>query len=112
MPTLPSIQSYYDYSTFQDSGVSLHIPAEHFSTRLLLFFKKANQSSPPNRPEGRDSFEAHLPAGREHAERGCSFWRIGERPILQKPHGLMIELDETLWTFDLSRELPGTNHWD
>jgi hypothetical protein len=35
------------------------------------------------------------------AERGYIFWRIGERPILQKPHGLVIELPEPLWTFDL-----------
>jgi hypothetical protein len=45
----------------------------------------------------------------EAAERGFIFWRIGERPILQKPHGLVIELHEKLWTFDLPREPPGTN---
>ena len=33
----------------------------------------------------------------------------GERPILQKPHGLVIELPQTPWIFDLPRELPGTN---
>jgi len=45
----------------------------------------------------------------EGAERRYIFWRIGERPILQKPHGLAIELHETLWAFDLSRDVPGTN---
>jgi hypothetical protein len=37
----------------------------------------------------------------EDAERGYIFWRIGEKPILQKPHGFVIELPERLWTFDL-----------
>jgi proteasome lid subunit RPN8/RPN11 len=32
----------------------------------------------------------------EDAERGYIFWRIGEKPILQKPHGFVIELPERL----------------
>jgi hypothetical protein len=70
-----------------------------------------NLSSPPTRTEklGARSRHTCLPAGREAAERGYIFWRIGERPILQKPHGLVIELPQTPWTFDLPRELPGTN---
>jgi len=36
----------------------------------------------------------------EHTEGRVVFWRIGERPILQKPHGLVSELSKTLWTFD------------
>jgi len=50
-----------------------------------------------------------LVRGTEDAERAYIFWRIGERPILQKPHGLVIELPQTPWIFDLPRELPGTN---
>jgi len=42
-----------------------------------------------------------LVRGTEAAERGYIFWRIGERPILQKPHGLVIELPQRPWTFDL-----------
>ena len=45
----------------------------------------------------------------EGAERGYIFWRIGERPILQKPHGLIVKVCQTLRVFDLSRELPGSN---
>ena len=42
-----------------------------------------------------------LVRGTENTERGYIFWRIGERPILQKTHGLLIELPKTLQTFDL-----------
>ncbi|OGP55178.1 MAG: hypothetical protein A2162_05255 [Deltaproteobacteria bacterium RBG_13_52_11b] len=55
-----------------------------------------NQSSPPTRPS-----KGGLVRGTEVAERGYIFWRIGERPILQKPHGLVIEPPETLKVFDL-----------
>jgi len=50
-----------------------------------------------------------LVRGTEDAERGFIFWRIGERPILQKPHGSIIELPQWLWTFDLAGRQPGAN---
>jgi hypothetical protein len=50
-----------------------------------------------------------LVRGTEDAERGYIFWGIGERPILQKPHGLVIELPRTPSTFDSLRELPVAN---
>ena len=68
----------------------------------FLFHKKLEFTAHSPR-EVRGSFEA------QRAPRGYVFWRIGERPILQKPHGLVIELPETWWKFDFSRVVPGTN---
>jgi hypothetical protein len=62
--------------------------------------------------QGRDSFEAQRTL-REDTFSGESAEGpvkcAGERPILQKPQGLVIELPEALWTSDWPRELPGTN---
>jgi hypothetical protein len=51
--------------------------------------------SPPTRPSNRDSFETQRPL-----REGRFFWRIAERPILQKPQAFGI-VPERLRTFDL-----------